>query len=1099
MKSIVLTLLTLIVLAAPPTVSSQSSFQGVGDLPGGVFQSHAWDVSGDGTIVVGRSVSTDNHTLAFRWVDTLGIMALDPTIEDTGIHAFNEASAISFDGTTIVGSTLLGGNGRQPMSWTASGGLKGRGLYTNIDPNKYQDGRATGVSSDGSKMVGLITVEVPDPGYYQATPFSANLPGGPMNLLPAGDTTSFAWAWDVSGDGSVIVGGYSATPDPGNLDPIEAARWVNGSRTNIGSLGAGYQNVAHVISNNGHYIAGLSNDGTTVRVFRWSQAGGMDSIGTVPYLSEGPTIRGISGNGRVVVGTDGIPSHPFIWMEGDSMRNLQDFLANELGVDLGGWTLTAGMGLSDDGSVVVGYGKNDSGYTEGWVANLTYLKIREPEAGELWIAGEQDTIRWTALGVDTLIMHYSINYDSSADTGRWELLDFDVPADDGYYVWDPPDTLLSKTCAIRIASQTDSTVADTSDLFKIRPYILTRDSAGYWEPFRFGEDRWAFSNSAVNLWPQNWYNRFNYQTGTNPQLGFPYPQDTAYPFFTAKSPDFPDWPLWGETWTYDQVYTISTLDFYKPSALKFWKTKKKKWGGSCFGFTISALLAFRDSTSYRASFPAMPTITPLHDVPIDTNVRKIINRLWVSQMGQPHKAIRDLNYKTVTPTQTIFKLEDLLLQDAPDLGSLSFWNNDTGGGGHSIIAYGLRHDEADTNIHYVDVYDNSDQNNADAVITVDISANGGNGTWNYPRLAKWGGKKWFLIEDPASFYLTTPALPKTDFGAAPLVAPAGVYEISAEPIRSVLIDDGLGGRLGFVNNIVVDSLPGAVPFTPPTGAETPPYSYTTPPGAYNITVSDFQEGTSSLTVFTDSSILSSDRFDAIGSQTDRYSFDGALSVFNTDPESKMLQLQQIIIEDSTSEKVFDVRGLRIDQGDSIKIARVNHDHLALETSGSDRTYTLTIEVVSTLGHPRFYAPDIPLTGNSTQTIVPGWPDFGTPLEIYIDLGRDGTIDDTLFVSGTVGVDERGPVGIPQEFTLLQNYPNPFNPTTRIPYSVGQTSFVRIVVYDVLGREVGTLVERTMLPGFYEAMFDASGLPAGVYHVRMTAGEFSGTVRLMYVK
>jgi hypothetical protein len=77
--------------------------------------------------------------------------------------------------------------------------------------------------------------------------------------------------------------------------------------------------------------------------------------------------------------------------------------------------------------------------------------------------------------------------------------------------------------------------------------------------------------------------------------------------------------------------------------------------------------------------------------------------------------------------------------------------------------------------------------------------------------------------------------------------------------------------------------------------------------------------------------------------------------------------------------------------------------------------------------------------------------------------------------------------IPARFALQQNYPNPFNPTTQIPYEipVGTRHAVSLRVYDVLGREVATLVDEVKQPGTYAVKFDGSGLASGVYFYRLS--------------
>jgi GH35 family endo-1,4-beta-xylanase len=82
--------------------------------------------------------------------------------------------------------------------------------------------------------------------------------------------------------------------------------------------------------------------------------------------------------------------------------------------------------------------------------------------------------------------------------------------------------------------------------------------------------------------------------------------------------------------------------------------------------------------------------------------------------------------------------------------------------------------------------------------------------------------------------------------------------------------------------------------------------------------------------------------------------------------------------------------------------------------------------------------------------------------------------------------------IPLEFALSQNYPNPFNPTTSIRYQVGATSSVTLKVFDVLGREVATLVNEVQSAGFYTARWDAATSSSGVYYYRLVSGNVTQT-------
>ena len=89
--------------------------------------------------------------------------------------------------------------------------------------------------------------------------------------------------------------------------------------------------------------------------------------------------------------------------------------------------------------------------------------------------------------------------------------------------------------------------------------------------------------------------------------------------------------------------------------------------------------------------------------------------------------------------------------------------------------------------------------------------------------------------------------------------------------------------------------------------------------------------------------------------------------------------------------------------------------------------------------------------------------------------------------------------IPGEFSLSQNYPNPFNPTTMINYQLPVTSSVSLKIYDILGREVATLVNQEQSTGSYKIDFNASSLASGVYFYQLKAGTFIETKKMILIK
>ena len=159
-------------------------------------------------------------------------------------------------------------------------------------------------------------------------------------------------------------------------------------------------------------------------------------------------------------------------------------------------------------------------------------------------------------------------------------------------------------------------------------------------------------------------------------------------------------------------------------------------------------------------------------------------------------------------------------------------------------------------------------------------------------------------------------------------------------------------------------------------------------------------------------------------------------------------------------------------------------------------------------------PGASIAREMTQNIPGAAPEGG-----YIYWGHAGNYPNTIFAEDSfpflkTGVDassantgwevdgwdgETVSAVLPEHFSLSQNYPNPFNPTTTFNFDIAELAEVSIVVFDILGRETATLVQGTMEPGNYTLEWDASQNSAGIYFVRMTAGNYTRTVKAVLVK
>ena len=143
-------------------------------------------------------------------------------------------------------------------------------------------------------------------------------------------------------------------------------------------------------------------------------------------------------------------------------------------------------------------------------------------------------------------------------------------------------------------------------------------------------------------------------------------------------------------------------------------------------------------------------------------------------------------------------------------------------------------------------------------------------------------------------------------------------------------------------------------------------------------------------------------------------------------------------------------------------------------------------------------------GLSTTTLIDSlkivWPS-GT-------IDRYGQIQTNQFITavegqGITNVQNNSNI-TPEKFLVYQNYPNPFNPTTKIKFAISsnvkrETSNVRLILFDILGKEIATLVNKQLRPGIYEVTFDGSQYSSGVYFYKLTAGDFSETKKMLMIK
>ena len=146
-------------------------------------------------------------------------------------------------------------------------------------------------------------------------------------------------------------------------------------------------------------------------------------------------------------------------------------------------------------------------------------------------------------------------------------------------------------------------------------------------------------------------------------------------------------------------------------------------------------------------------------------------------------------------------------------------------------------------------------------------------------------------------------------------------------------------------------------------------------------------------------------------------------------------------------------------------------------------------------------PSVAIVEVSGDTVVVSAVDLGTAL-IHLDAddGREGIASTYFTVEVPSGVAvERLDSGLPEQFVLEQNFPNPFNSHTSIHFALPEASNVKLLVYNITGREIAVLVSGDYPAGYYSIHWDASGLPSGNYLYRLEAGTYSNARALMVLK
>src|SRR5215211_455071 len=335
--------------AAPAVQANSASFEPLGLGPNGI-QSRAWDVSADGSVVVGTIWASDGFfrpPYAYRWTagtfQDLG--ALNPNAHEA------EAYAVSDDGSKVVGWARGMSGFQRPFLWTAASGMQ---ELSNVPGS---DAKATDISRDGTIVVGSFYVDVE--GSWHAFQWNNGVVTD-LGFLPGGrDSKGQA----VCALGGAVVG---STLDSASIQ--KAFRWRNGTMQDLGGVSRNNLAYAEDCSDNGNIVIGTSMDSKGNQLAtRWDTRA--RSLGTLGGNSS--EAHATSLDGSIVVGGAGLPFvngiseySGFRWTSATGKieqvsKTLQNLVVttsfcHQIPFPVGTWFIQLALGISSNGSVIVG-------------------------------------------------------------------------------------------------------------------------------------------------------------------------------------------------------------------------------------------------------------------------------------------------------------------------------------------------------------------------------------------------------------------------------------------------------------------------------------------------------------------------------------------------------------------------------------------------------------------------------------------------------------------------------------------------------------------------------------------------------------------------
>jgi hypothetical protein len=497
---------------------------------------------------------------------------------------------------------------------------------------------------------------------------------------------------------------------------------------------------------------------------------------------------------------------------------------------------------------------------------------------------------------------------------------------------------------------------------------------------------WGFEDTEENMWPQSWWQQFDY---TQPE--FP------VSIFNMKPPNrFPDWDLWVSTFGYDACYDGGEIIYTVATA---WAAHSVDlWRSSSFGFATSALLFFDGYLDVAGEFPPA---TELSTVPLDDQSRLFINGYYTHRFGTSHLAQLS-DHVTMSLQEALQMCVDMIDDQVAD-DRVLIMQNLSPFGERVVVPISYEVDAGNPDLYTVHVYDSKYPLATPQTITFDLAAE----EWSYSGEPSWTGTGALFLMDQISAYSAPPTLEKT---AAPLPEEAAAKTSQIARFIEICVGSHdtvqFNSRLGTVGHVLDSAFctaPQSFPVPGCVGEEGFPTAYVVPNVEWDAAVSGGGDSLPCVHIFDDPLTWSCQETSGAhdGTVAFRYGEGSRRFILHNSPQSGTFRIMSIatLLDEEVS---MTVSGLNAGPADSIALFWPDYNHVDLTHYGSAGSYDLEIRRLSSSGAKSFVREFISLGESSTHRLPTSWDEVNDSLQILVDTSLTGIFDDTMTVGGGTG-------------------------------------------------------------------------------------------------